>query len=102
MTGGFAIHSVGRTPPGDDRERLRRAAQEFEGLFIGQMLKGMQETAVHSDFADQSSAEQIYRSLLTDQLAKQTATRTQSTLGENLFRALCRRLAEQSAAPEKG
>lgn len=55
-----------------DKERVaaRKAAREFEGLFVGMMLKSMRETVGKDMLAGKGQSEEIYRSLLDQEYAK--------------------------------
>jgi len=57
---------------GADKERAaaRKAAREFEGLFVGMMLKSMRETVGKDMLAGKGQGEEIYRSLLDQEYAK--------------------------------
>jgi peptidoglycan hydrolase FlgJ len=58
-----------------DKERMaaRKAAKEFESLFVGMMLKSMRETLGKDMLAGKGQSEDIYRSLLDQEYAKSIA-----------------------------
>ena len=47
-----------------DDARLREASNEFEAIFIQQMMKSMRKTSLESDFIKKSEGEKIFRSML--------------------------------------
>lgn len=55
-----------------DKEKVaaRKAAREFEGLFVGMMLKSMRETVGKDMLAGKGQSDEIYRSLLDQEYAK--------------------------------
>lgn len=55
-----------------DKEKVaaRKAAREFEGLFVGMMLKSMRETVGKDMLAGKGQSEEIYRSMLDQEYAK--------------------------------
>lgn len=48
----------------------RKAAREFEGLFVGMMLKSMRETVGKDILAGKGQSDEIYRSMLDQEYAK--------------------------------
>lgn len=60
---------------GTDKERVaaRKAAREFETLFVGMMLKSMRETVGKDMLAGKGQSEEIYRSMLDQEYAKAVA-----------------------------
>ena len=46
------------------RQQAKKAAQDFEGLFIGMMVKSMRETVGKDELTGGGRGEEIYRSLL--------------------------------------
>lgn len=65
-------HQLKAGGAGADKERAaaRKAAREFEGLFVGMMLKSMRETVGKDMLAGKGQSEEIYRSLLDQEYAK--------------------------------
>lgn len=57
--------------PGSTAEQTRKAAQDFEAVFVAQMLQPMFDTiAVDEDFGG-GSAEETWRGLLVEEIGKQ-------------------------------
>ena len=71
-----------------DGARLREASNEFEAIFIQQMLKTMRKTSLESDFIKKSEGEKIFRSMLDEQYAILSAKSGSLGLGEMIFQQL--------------
>jgi len=83
---------------GEDRERLRGACQQFEAVFLAQLLHKMRETVPEDPVLGDSRAKDIYYGMLDWELAQQIA-RTQSVgIAEMLYRQLSR---AGGAAPQE-
>lgn len=62
--------SVTAVPKRDNNEEMRKALKDFESLFINQMLKTMRESVGKSELMHGGSGEDIYTSMLDEELAK--------------------------------
>ncbi len=71
-----------------DDIRLREASNEFEAIFIQQMLKTMRKTSFESDFNKKSEGEKIFRSMLDEQYAILSAKSRRLGLGEMIYQQL--------------
>tara|TARA_B100000579_G_scaffold436072_1_gene461004 strand:- start:1314 stop:1634 length:321 start_codon:yes stop_codon:yes gene_type:complete len=71
-----------------DDYRLREASNEFEAIFIQQMLKTMRKTSLESDFIKKSEGEKIFRSMLDEQYAILSAKSGRLGLGEMIYKQL--------------
>ena len=60
-------------PKTGDMAKLREAAQEFEGVFLSQMLKPMFENMASAPPFGGGPAEDMYRSLMVDEYGKSIA-----------------------------
>ncbi len=76
----------------EEREKLARACEEFEAIFIQQMLKAMRRTALCSE----SRQEEIYRSLFDEEVSRVLARR-----GLGLKELLLGHLEEQALVRQK-
>ena len=72
----------------DDEAKLREAANEFEAIFLQQMLKTMRKTSLESDFIKKSEGEKMFRSMLDEQYAILSAKSGRLGLGEMIFQQL--------------
>ena len=71
-----------------DHVKLREASNEFEAIFIQQMLKTMRKTSFESDFNKKSEGEKIFRSMLDEQYAILSAKSRRLGLGEMIYQQL--------------
>ena len=71
-----------------DDTRLREAANDFEAIFIQQMLKTMRKTTFESDLLPKSEGEKIFQSLLDEQYALLSARSGSLGLGEMIYQQL--------------
>lgn len=79
--------------PQSESEELRRVSQELEGLFIRQLLQAMRATMPDGGLCARSAGQELFTSLLDEQLASLAARRMQKGIGEALYRQLSQRLA---------
>ena len=58
-------------PGNADQKKLKKAAQEFEGIFVQQMLEAMDKTVDRENsILSGGSAEQYFRSMMNQEIAK--------------------------------
>ncbi|MGE0443402.1 MAG: rod-binding protein [Gemmatimonadales bacterium] len=89
---------AGGTPPQTgEAERLRKAAHDFEGVFIAQLFREMRATVPAEDGGSDGG---MYTALLDDALANEAAGRSTRGLGEALYRQLAQRLTMEHPAPK--
>ncbi len=91
---------AGRGRPADPAQaaKLRKAAQDFESVFLGLMLSNMRQT-VHADERFSGGVgERAFRPLLDEQFAQAASRRGGGFgIGEILYRSLERNLPRASA-----
>lgn len=73
------------------RTKLRKAAHQLEGVFLSHLFQAMRESVPQSD-ADGGLGQQMFTSILDDELASRAADQLHRGLGEALYRQLSRRL----------
>jgi flagellar protein FlgJ len=71
-----------------DDAKLREAANDFESIFIQQMLKTMRKTSFESDLLPKSEGEKVFQSLLDEQYAQISAKSGSLGLGEMIYQQL--------------
>jgi len=71
-----------------DDTRLSEAANDFEAIFIQQMLKTMRKTTFESDLLPKSEGEKVFQSLLDEQYALLSAKSGSLGLGEMIYQQL--------------
>jgi peptidoglycan hydrolase FlgJ len=80
-----------------EEARLRKAAQELEGLFVQQLLKAMRETVPRDGVVDGGTGEEIFTGLLDQHLSTQVGSGWERGLGAALYRQLQSRIPDASA-----
>lgn len=75
-------------PPQPDRGELKKAAAEFEALFLNQMLTTMRATVDKGDLFHGGAGEEIYTSLLDVELSRSLAQAGGIGLAEMLLRQI--------------
>jgi len=76
----------------DADTRLRKAATQFEAVFIQQMLTAMRDSVPEGGLIDGGQAEDLFSSMLDGHLSELMAGRTGSGLGDAIYRQLSRSL----------
>jgi flagellar protein FlgJ len=79
---------------GLDREhaKLHKAAQDLEGIFIGELFKAMRATVPEDGLLSQAPGQDLFQGLMDDRMASLQAERSKGGLSESLYRQLSRRL----------
>lgn len=70
--------------------KLRKAAHQLEGVFISHLFQAMRESVPQNE--DTGMGQEMFTSMLDDQLASRAADQLHRGLGEALYRQLSRRL----------
>lgn len=96
--GGLRQTRPGTVPPGSgaslvstaDATSIRQAAQEFEAIVLGQMLKTMRQASAQGPVALTGMSQKLYRDLMDDELAKAVSRSGGVGLADTLVRDLLR------------
>lgn len=78
----------------DKKAALRKACQEFEALFLYQILKGLERTVPRSGLFPKSLQEDIYQDLFYQEVSRSLSKRGVG-LGDLLYRKLSKTLSGQ-------
>lgn len=88
-------------PTGADAKKLKKAAQEFEAIFVQQMLEQMDKTVDRQDsFLSGGNTEDYWRSMLNEQISKSMSERAGGS-GFGLAESIYRQMAENMAKPNE-
>jgi peptidoglycan hydrolase FlgJ len=81
--------STGARHPVDKNSELYKAAEDFEAIFIKQMLDVMRKT-IHKedDLLKGGMSQDIYEDMMYDQYAKKMASTAQFGLAEMIYRQM--------------
>ena len=63
---------------------IRQLSEDFESLFLGMVLKSMRDSVQKSGLIDGGNAENIYRSMLDDEYAKQMSSQHHTGLADQI------------------
>jgi Rod binding domain-containing protein len=87
------VSSLSNTPNNvnaAEKKRLKKACNDFEAMFIANMLKEMRKSIPKSGFLESSSGSDIYRSMMDQKVAEKIANDKGLGIGEMLFKQLRR------------
>ena len=73
------------------RAKLRKAAHQLEGVFLGHLFQAMRESVPQGE-TDGGMGQEMFTSILDDELASRAADQLHRGLGEALYRQLSRHL----------
>ena len=79
-----------------DHARLHKAAQDLEGIFIGELFKAMRATVPDDGLLSQAPGQDLFQGMMDDRMAALQAERSKGGLSESLYRQLSRRLPNAS------
>ena len=65
----IAPEQLAKSPLLSEQDKVAEASRQFEAILLRQVLSASQKTVIQSKFADHSTASEIYRDLVTNQLA---------------------------------
>jgi len=71
-----------------EKEQIRRAATELEAVVLTQLLSSMRKTVPEGTLLEESPSNEIFRSLLDAELARETAKRSPFGLADAIVREL--------------
>ncbi len=74
--------------PEKERAVIKQAAEDFESLFMGIVLKSMRNTVQKSGLIDGGHAEEVYGSMLDDEYSKMMSSQRHTGLADEIERFL--------------
>lgn len=83
----------------DDKTALKTATEEFEGMFIGYLLKVMRSTLDSDEGGELTLGKDLYMDLFDNEIALSIAKNRSLGIGEMMFRQLIEAGQETSSAP---
>jgi peptidoglycan hydrolase FlgJ len=84
----------------DEAKKIGELAKEFESIFLEIVLKSMREATTEGGLMDGGNGENIFRSMLDQEYAKEIATQGQSGLAKAMEDQLLRIAANAIEKPE--
>ena len=81
-------------------EKLKKAAQQLEGMFVQQLYKAMRETVPQQEgIVSGGAGEDIFNGLLDQHLAAETPKHWEGGLSDAIYRQMRRGLPADAIAP---
>ena len=75
-----------------EMKKLKEACNDFESIFIKQMLDSMKKTINRSELSKRNMGEEIFDDMLYDEYAKKMSGTAGLGIGDMMFRQLSRQL----------
>jgi Rod binding domain-containing protein len=93
-------------PTSADQKKMKQAAQDFEAVFVQQMLEMMDKTVDRQDsFLSGGTGEDYWRSMMNQEVAKSISTRTGGSgfgLAESIYRQMAANIKQDSVSSSSG
>lgn len=93
-----ALSSTNAAAPLIERDRLQRACQEFEGLFLGLLMREMQATVPQSGFLALGTAGETFQSLWGQEVGRAAARSSPLGIADLLMKSLSRGVTPSAQA----
>lgn len=84
----------------DTDAQLRKAAEDFEAVFMGLVLKQMRSTVHREEFLNGGIGEEFFTEMLDEEFAKATSGRSASGIGEMLYSQLKRMYGSEGSVED--
>lgn len=81
------LSSLANSGPANEKQ-LRQTAEDFEAVFLGQMLKPMFETVSTDGMFSGGHAEEVYRGMMVDEVGKSIAKNGGLGIADSVYREL--------------
>ena len=94
-----SIQSSLGAPGGNTLPTLREATEQFESLFVAQVMKAMRSTVPESHLMGSGSGQQIFREMLDRELAGQIAHAGGFGIGEMLYQQITQKERQDVRTP---
>jgi flagellar protein FlgJ len=65
----IAPERLANNPALSEQQKIAEASRQFEAILLRQILAASQKTVIPSKFADNSTSSEIYRDMITNQMA---------------------------------
>jgi flagellar protein FlgJ len=95
----IAPEQLANNPLLSEQQKIGEASRQFEAILLRQILSATQKTVIQSKYADNSTASEIYRDLITNQMAETMSKSGAFGLAKTFEHQLTRPDA-QSRAPQ--
>ncbi len=85
-----------------DREKLKKACNDFEALFMAQMLKSMRQTIPQTGFLGKGLGDDIYQGLMDQELSQKLSQSKGLGLGKAIYRQMLKREEKTPTVTTRG
>ncbi len=93
-----AIGGAGKPAPDNQPAKLKKAAQQLEGMFVQQLYKAMRDTVPQQEgIVSGGAGEDMFTGLMDQHLAAETPKHWGGGLADALYRQLSRNALPQTA-----
>ena len=92
---------IARGPKNNSPEDVKKAASMMEGFFLSMLFKEMQKTVPKGGLLDGGFAEEVFRSMMYDQLGEEAAKGGGLGLGDMMLEQLAPLAAQGGLTPEQ-
>lgn len=82
--GGASARALAGDKTMKSKDKVANLAREFESIFMNQMLKAMRQTIPKNNLVNGGHAEEIYSSMIDEELSRKMAYSQQSGLSQTL------------------
>jgi len=98
------LNRVANAPQGDDGElrKIRELSNDFESIFLEIVLKSMRDTVPKDGLMSGGNAEDIYRSMLDSEYAKNMAQQRVTGIADQIERFMLQSLGKESSRDNVG
>jgi Rod binding domain-containing protein len=72
----------------DKTEKLKKACEDFEALFVSKMFETMRKSEIEGGLVEKSRGEEIFTSMLDSEIAQESVKNGGMGLGRMLFESL--------------
>ena len=85
-----------------DEAKLKKACEDFEALFINQLLQSMRRTVLKSKFLEDAPGKEVYQSLFDREISKKMAQKGALGVGKIIYRKVMEHEKARVARPSGG
>ncbi len=85
-----------------DEKKLKKASEDFEALFINQLLQSMRRTVLKSKLLEDAPGKEVYQSLFDREISKKMAQKGALGVGKIIYRNVLEHEKARMARPANG
>ncbi|NOT33315.1 MAG: hypothetical protein HOP12_04000 [Candidatus Eisenbacteria bacterium] len=89
------VSAMGATPTRDAKAEVQKLAHQLESVFMNQMFQAMRSATGSLGEESQDSAQQMFQSMLDQQVSTLAADKLDGVVSKALYRQLLRHLAPE-------